>query len=177
MQAADRGFGRATSPCGCRMKTLLCRCCSMRAALRAVGWLAFAAVLFGVGWTIYQVLPPRPRWMVEGKIDLQEMLPDSSAAVLTKRGGGPLIVRDVATGAVQASVASPGRLGFTRDLGRWLWWPEESVLAGFDVRTGKEWRTPLPDERNLRSTELSEDGELAVLCADHFVYVIDMQDG
>src|SRR5262245_9675990 len=39
----------------------------MRTIFRTLRWLTFAAFLVSLGWTIYQVLPPRPRWVVQGE--------------------------------------------------------------------------------------------------------------
>src|SRR5262245_33344676 len=126
------------------MNAMLARCFSLRGVVRGLCWFILAAFLWTLGWSIYVILPHRPRWTLDGNLVPMGFFPGNSIVVFVEAQFSPdfpfkVVLIDSATGRVRRSIDMPGMPKFTADLRRGIASDGGEQLSGFDLVTGKTW--------------------------------------
>src|SRR5438128_8434098 len=74
---------------------------------RWLGWTLFAAMLVGLGWALYELLPPEPRWSLNEPLRVTAFSNDGRFVIShgwnldnPSKYTGPIQVRDAASGDV-----------------------------------------------------------------------------
>lgn len=154
---------------------------------RHYGWIGFAFLLGLLGWSLYQVVPPKPRWTCEGPAFGHGFLPNGSGVVLLDRRESPykVTVHDTASGRVvrqyehgdshikpRFSVDSRFvRLGSVFGIG--------TKLTCVDLVSGKVWSRDFAESFDSTGGELTvaPEKDVNVVECDYEIYILDTATG
>src|SRR5262245_52079002 len=156
-----------------------------RRALRLCGWSLFAGFLALLGLSLYVVLEPRPRWVLEAEGKLGSplcFLKDGSGVVFWMSGArDTLSVRDARTGEELDSFEGEKVALNPFHESRFL--VAEGHLFGVQPHTGQTWHVSLPPFiQKVIAAQASPEGDLHVLTVKNpdetgFCAILDAQDG
>ncbi|MBI3409943.1 MAG: WD40 repeat domain-containing protein [Planctomycetes bacterium] len=166
-----------------------------KTVLRLFAWTLFAAFLGFIAWSLYVILPPQPRWVIENS-SLQIpfcFLKDGSGAVFIvldekfQQQQLGLIVRDLTDGSELSGYSAGELIETTRDgrrqLRNTLFLQCDRRLRGVRPSTGEAWDIPLPDfVLKVADVQASPEGDLLVVIPqvsdkDSHCVILNTQDG
>jgi WD40 repeat protein len=137
-------------------------------ACRCLGWSAFALLLAGLACGLDALLPPEPRWSLEGQQCI-DMLAGASLVTYSEKKPRQLVLRDLATGTPRFTLVADAN-----EMHPWTFSPDHRWLAItlnrrqvrlFDLRDGSERRLPV-ETAAVKTLVFSPDAKLLAVEVD-----------
>ncbi|MBI3408336.1 MAG: WD40 repeat domain-containing protein [Planctomycetes bacterium] len=147
---------------------------------RWIGWTLFAAFLGLLGWALYAVLPPQPRWTVGTDHHLYNFLKDGSGVITTSiHSDGPkAALYSVETGELRGAALAEHRMVWRSSHyhnGTLLDTGGRKLVYGH-LENSKEWTVIWP-ALPMPIAEFSPEGDLVTLQGPKEVWIIEAATG